>query len=46
MSESIKESRQVALISESELWEFLIEKNLESDFKQWVINYRESLNQN
>lgn len=40
VSESIKESRRAALKSEEELWEYLIQNDLEADFKEWVIKYR------
>jgi len=40
VSQSIKESRRAALQSEAELWEFLIENDLEDEFKEWVIRYR------
>ena len=43
-SESIKESRKAALESEAELWEFLIQNDLESKFKKWVIEYRKQQN--
>ena len=39
-SESIKESRKAALESETELWEYLIQNDLEADFNEWVIEYR------
>ena len=43
MSQSIKDSRQQALLSESELWEYLIAHDEVQDFERWVIGYRQSL---
>jgi len=43
MSQAIKDSRLQALISESELWEYLIAHDEVQDFERWVVGYRESL---
>lgn len=36
MTQSQKDSRKQALISESQLWEYLIEHNEVEDFKKWL----------
>jgi len=43
MSQAIKDSRQQALLSESELWEYLIAHDEVEDFKRWVKRYRQNL---
>ena len=41
--DSISESRKSALASEAELWEYLIAHNEVEDFNEWVISYRQKI---
>lgn len=43
MSRSNQDSGNIAKLSESELWEYLIAHDEVADFERWVVGYRQSL---